>query len=203
MLKLKLLISLLKRNFKVLIYIALATIVVKYYFNFKQILKASERREKNLKTQMLNQWEKDSLTIVVQSEIIDSLEGVILAQAKIKIKSDTVKIETTGTKKGKRINFDWEDDCFAAWGWFEDKEPYRIQQFVNQKPYTLDIMITDLKPNIYGIVRPSSNCVNIESVNFQSAPDIKGACHDGFDKGEFFLGTGIGVGIVTLLALFK
>ncbi len=191
MLKLKLLLVLIKRNWKIPVYLIMVFVAFKFYWNIKQDLKAAERREHNLKSEMIERFKKDSLAIVKKAEITDSLEGVILAQAEIKIKPDTIKIMTTGTKHGDWIDFEWEDNCFSSWGRFEDREPYRLEQFIYQKPFSLDIIITDLKPDIYGIVRPSNNCVNIESVNFQSAPDLKGACRDGFDKGEFFLGCGL------------
>lgn len=203
MLKFKLLWNLIRQNWKIPIYIVVIIIAFKFYWNIRNDLKASKRREYNLKSEMLSRFKEDSLAIIEKAEIIDSLEGVILAQAQIKIRPDTVKIFTIGTKEGEWVNFDWKDDCYSAWGWFEDKEPYKIQQFIQQKPYSLDIIITDLEPNIYGIVKPSNQCVNIENINFQSAPDIKGAYHDGFDWGEFLLGGGIGVGILGIIALIK
>jgi hypothetical protein len=203
MLKLKLLWGLIKSNWKIPIYLIMVFIAFKFYWNIRQDLKSAERREHNLKSEMIERFKKDSLAIVKKAEIIDSLEGVILARAEIKIKPDTIKITTTGTKHGDWINFEWEDNCFFSWGWFEDREPYRLEQFIYQKPFSLDIIITDLKPDIYGIVRPSNNCVNIESVNFQSAPDLKGACRCGFDKGDFFLGAGIAGTLFLLFNIFN
>lgn len=201
--KLKLLWGLIKSNWKIPIYLIMVFIAFKFYWNIRQDLKVAERREHNLKSEMIERFKKDSLAIVKKAEIIDSLEGVILARAEIKIKPDTIKITTTGIKHGDWINFEWEDNCFSSWGWFEDREPYRLEQFIYQKPFSLDIIITDLKPDIYGIVKPSNNCVNIESVNFQSAPDLKGACKDRFDKGDFFLGAGIAGTLFLLFNIFN
>jgi len=193
MLKLKLLWSLIKRNWKLPIYLIIALIAFKFYWNSRQELKASKRREHNLKQEMILQWKQDSLSVVKKAKVIDSLEGVLLSKTSIKIKTDTIKIETEGTKQGNWIQFNYQDECFSAWGWFEDKGPYRIKQYICQEPYSLEIMITDLEPDIYGIVKPSNNCMKINNIKFEVAPNLKGAYRDGFDAGEFILGGFIGV----------
>jgi len=197
MLNLALLKTFIKQNWKIPIYLILAIIIFKFYWNIRNELKASQRREHNLKVEMIQQWVGDSLALVKKAEIIDSLEGVLLSAMGIRIKTDTIKIHTEGEKEGDIISFDYADECFESWGWLNIKPPYPIQQFIYQKPYSLEILITNLHPDIYGKITPSNSCVQIEGVKWKVAPDLKGAYRDGFDKGEFILGSAlVGCGVI-------
>jgi hypothetical protein len=202
MLKLKLLFNLIKQNWKLAIYIILFLLGFKFYWNLRSEIRAGQRWEHNLKANMIRQWQEDSLALVAKAQIIDSLEGVLLAKLKVKVKSDTVKITAIGHGEGKEKSFDWEDECFSAWGWFEVEPPYELEQFVMLKPFELEVLITDLYPDVYGKVSASNSCIGIDKVDFKVSPDIKGVKKDGFDFGDFALGgviVGTGIIIINIL----
>jgi hypothetical protein len=187
--------QIIKSNWKIPIYLFFLIIGFIIYWNKQQELNASKRRERNLKVSMLQRWRQDKLALVTQAEVIDSLEGVLLSVMEIKIKPDTVTITTKGNKEGDFITFRYEDDCYDCWGWLDTRPPYPIEQYISNKPYSYEILITDLPPDVYGKITPLSKCApKIENVKWKVSPNLKGACRDGFDKGEFILGGVIALG---------
>ena len=74
MLKLKLFLSLIKKNWKLPVYLIITLIVFKFYWDFRQELNASKRREHNLKTLVFKATEG----LRTQAEVKKELEGVYL-----------------------------------------------------------------------------------------------------------------------------
>lgn len=197
MLKLKLLWSLIKQNWKIPIYLLFIFIAFKFYWNIRNELNASRRREHNLKSEKIELAKKDSTNTIIIAEVKDSLEGVSLAYQKLQIKYKQLSFSGEATQTELENNrdsvaFKKETECVKVSG-FTKTNPPEYGLDVLLQPFSLEIEITDFDKQIYGIVRPSIPCVQIDTIEFKVAPDLKGACKDGFDTGEFILGIGIPV----------
>jgi hypothetical protein len=205
MLKLRLLLAIIKKNWKIPIYLLFFGFALWTYNIERNKRKVAERREHNLKSEKLELAKKDSLNTITIAEIKDSLEGVSLAYQNLGIKykqlsftGEAIQIELENNRDS--VPFGKETECVKVSGFTKTNPPeYGLDVFL--RPFNLEIEITDFDNDIYGIVKPSNSCVKIENVEFKAAPDLKGVYRDGFDRGDFILGGLIGVCVVGAYAL--
>jgi hypothetical protein len=193
MLKLKLIGYFIKRNWVTILLVAIAV----FYLNkIRNELKASVRREHNLKSVLF----KATKGIRTIATVNDSLEGLYLIEQDAHAHWKGVAIKGTGKQSepepGRlKVTVDTSLACFSLKG-FTLTNPSYYEFETEPMPFTLGIKVMDFEKNIYSWTT-SSPCVIIDSVDLQVAPDIKGVCKDGFDKGDFFWGgTLVGCGVI-------
>lgn len=169
--------------------------------------KARERAlEDNIarfKLEMVSQWEQDSLAIVKQAEIADSLEGILLTNINLQVKYKKLYFglleaeqETIGERE--QVTFTREDKCV----WIHGRtltNPPQSDLLIIHKPISLEIALMDINGDkVIGKVRPSNDCLEIEKVKFVVAPGFGQVEQKRFGWKEFIVGGIIG-GITVFL----
>ncbi len=206
MLKIKLLLSLLRKHMSWTVILSLLLFLGYREIERRSGLREANERIINLKKFHLEQLLKAKGAYHTIAKTNDSLKGVGLAQQRIIIRYEEMLIHGPGIQTDiegrKKVSIDTTIICMGIKGWtLTDPPEYSLK--VIPTPLLLDIYITDIGDKVHGIITPfPDDCYKIDSVNFQVAPDIKGGSRDGFDKGEFFLGgaiVGCGVIIYNLL----
>ena len=193
MIKLKLLFQLLKNNWKIPIYLLLAFFVIKGYWDKQQELNASYRREYNLKAIIF----KATKGLRTTAKVNKDLEGVYLLEKKISAHWKAIALSGSGTQteldsNRTKVEFDTTDACISLEGFTLTNPPY-YELDIKRQSFSLDIKVTDFENNIYSWTS-TSDCIGLDNVHLEVAPDLKGVCKDGFDKGEFILGGIIAIG---------
>ena len=191
MLKIKLLWQLIKSNWKIPIYLFLIGIAFWIYHNEKNKLRAAQRREHNLKS-IVFKATKGLRTI---AKVNKELEGVYLLEQKTSAHWKSIALKGSGTQtqidsNRTKVAFDTITDCISLEGFTLTNPPYWEIPKLELAPFWMNINVMDFENKVYSWTT-SSPCVQIDSVNLEVSPDIKGICRCEFDKGDFFLGAGI------------
>jgi hypothetical protein len=203
MIKLKLLWSLIKSNWKIPIYLVMAFIAFKFYWNEREAKQAAQRREGNLKSVIF----KATKGLRTQAKVNKKLEGVYLLEQKTSAHWKEIALKGSGTQtqidsNRTKVAFDTITDCISLEGFTLTNPPYWEIPTLELTPFWINVKVMDFENKVYSWTT-SSSCVYIDSVNVEVSPDLKGACRDGFDKGEFFLGTGIAGTLFLLFNIFN
>jgi hypothetical protein len=190
MLKLKILWQLIKSNWKISVYLVMAFIAFKFYWNEREAKQAAQRREGNLKSIIFKSTKGLRTTAKVNKE----LEGVYLLEQKTSAywKSIALKGSATQTQidsNRTKVAFDTIDACISLKG-FTLTNPAYYELDIKRQSFSIDILVSDFENKIYSWTS-TSPCIVLDTVNLEVSPDIKGICQCGFDKGDFFLGAGI------------
>ena len=123
------------------------------------------------------------------------LEGVYLLEQKTSAHWKSIALKGSGTQtqidsNRTKVAFDTITDCISLEGFTLTNPPYWEIPKLELAPFWMNINVMDFENKVYSWTT-SSPCVQIDSVNLEVSPDIKGICRCGFDKGDFFLGAGI------------
>jgi len=202
MLKIKLIIALLKKHFSWTLILSLLL-----FLGYRELVRKNGLREKDriittLKKVHLDQLLKVKGAYHVIAEKNDSLRGIALAQQQIIFQlkhvtatGTTVQIEEDSNRV--RVPFWLDTLCFSIEGWTKTNPPEYFLD-VATLPIGVEVFITDIGDEVHGVITPAEESwLNIVDVKFDASPDIKGGCKDGFDKGEFILGSAlIGCGVI-------
>ena len=177
-------IPILKRNWKWI----LSAIVIFWIVGWLNGIRVRYQRQVNeltetnirLKTDMVNQWRLDSLSIVKQAEEVEALKGILESQVKATIKYKDLylheKAKATITDSTVVVKFSKETKCHFAFGWTEanlltGESVYDLS--VLSQPVNLQIDITKIqKGEIWGRVKSGSDCLEIGKVKFNVPPEL-------------------------------
>ena len=178
-------ISFLEKNWKPVVSIILILWVIGWLNGIKRRYQKqiSELQETNvsLKTDIVNRWRKDSLSIVQKAEEVEALKGILESQTKATLKYKDLylheKAASTITDTTAMVKFEQDTKCYFIKGWTlanlkTGKSGYDLS--ILPKPINLQIDILAIKEGeIYGQVRPNIDCLKIDKVKFSVSPNIQ------------------------------
>jgi len=166
----------------------ISAIVIIWIASWIHNIKATHRRQVYeleqvnilVRRMMVNQWEKDSLSIVKKAEENEELKGILESQVKATVKFKDLylreKARATITDTTALAEFTKETKCHFAWGWTKanlitGESEYNLS--VVSQPVNLQIDITKIKKGeIFGRVKASSDCLEIGKVKFNVPPEL-------------------------------
>ena len=177
-------IPILKRNWKWI----LSAIVILWIAGWLNGIRVRYQRQVNeltdtnirLKRNNVEQWEKDSLSIVKLAEEKEEIKGILESQVKATVKYKDLyiseKAKATITDSTVLVKFSKETKCHFAWGWTEanlltGESIYDLS--VLSQPVNLQIDITKIqKGEVWGRVKSGSDCLEINKVKFNVPPEL-------------------------------
>lgn len=194
-----------KRNWKWVI----SVIIILWLAGWLNGIKVKYQRQVNeltdtnirLKRNNVEQWERDSLSIVKKAEENEELKDILESQVKATVKYQDLylheKAKATITDTTVLVEFEKDTKCYLVEGWTEanlltKKSIYDLS--VSPKPTDLQIDITKImKGEVYGRMKPGNDCIEVDTVIFNTPPDVGQTVRYGTNW--FWTGIALGVGV--------
>jgi len=192
MLKLKLFLNALKKNYRLVLYFGVGLILFHFYLGLRYQIREGLRREENLRENLLVQHRKDSLTIVTLATENKKLDGLYKSQAEYTLYWKTLYKDLTAiqdTVEGRvKVSFTKETKCGFISGYTLTDPPECPFVKDSLKPVKIKTNYLQVGNKVYSIITPENNCLQIKNVKSEIPSEYLQPYKKGFALKEFTWG---------------
>jgi len=192
MLKLKLFLNALKKNYRLVLYFGVALILLHFYLGLRYQIREGLRREENLRENLLVQHRKDSLAIVTLATENKKLDGLYKSQTEYTLYWKTLYKDLTAvqdTVEGRiQVSFSKETKCGFISGYTLTDPPECPSIKDSLKPVKIKTNYLQVGNKVYSIITPENNCIQIKNVKSEIPSEYTQPYKKGFALKEFTWG---------------